>query len=119
MLSKDDISNGTNFILRLLDKSGAPVHWVQTLSGATALHWYDIYRRSDDEALRTEGGEVFRTRVAESEAEHTRRSGRCIVIHTPSVKAEEIDAPSQLTKPLQPGWESEGGSLAPPAPGRG
>jgi hypothetical protein len=113
MLSKDDLSNGTTFILKLTDAAGAPVQWVACLRGEIALHWYEVYRRSDWTALRAQGGEVFRDRVSEVEAERIRKSGRCIVIHTPQVKAEEIDSPYPRTKPLQPGWENEGGSLAP------
>ena len=100
MLSKDEISKGINFILRLSNEAGTALHWVEMLSGETAVHWYEIYRSSDYQALRTEGAHVFRHRVGEAEAEHVRRSCRCIVIHTASVKAEEIDPPSGHAMPL-------------------
>jgi hypothetical protein len=76
-----------------------------------AAYWYAVYRRSDWAALRAHGAEVFLNRVTEAEAERVRRSGRCIVIDTPDVKAEEIDSPTPRASPLQPGWENEGGSL--------
>jgi hypothetical protein len=59
-----------------------------------AAYWYAVYRRSDWAALRAHGAEVFLNRVTEAEAERVRRSGRCIVIDTPDVKAEEIDSPT-------------------------
>ena len=114
MLSKDDLSNGATFILKLTDAAGAPVQWVVSLRGGIAAYWYAVYRRSDWATLRAHGSEVFHDRVGEAEAERVRRSGRCIVIHTPEVKAEEIDSPKPGKKPLQPGWENEGGSLAAP-----
>jgi hypothetical protein len=113
MLSKDDKSNGTTFILKLLDTARAPVQWVASLRGDTAVYWYEVYRRSDWAALRAQGGDVFHDRVTEAQAEHVRRSGRCIVIHTPEVKAEEIVPRKPAPKPLQPDWENDGGSLAP------
>ena len=113
MLSKDELANGTTFILKLTDAAGAPAQWVASLRGKMAIKWYEIYQRSDWEALRARGSQVFHHRVTEAEAERVRNSGRCIVIHTPEVKAEEIEAPSEQNKPLQPGWENDGGSLAP------
>jgi hypothetical protein len=113
MLSKNDKSNGTTFILKLLDAARAPVQWVASLRGDIAVYWYEVYRRSDWAALRAHGGDVFHDRVTEAQAEHVRKSGRCIVIHTPEVKAEEIALPKPATKPLQPDWENDGGSLAP------
>ena len=112
MLSKDDLSNGARFILKLTDANGVPAQWVATLRGGIAAYWYAVYRRSDWAALRAHGAEVFHERVTEAEAERVRRSGRCVVIHTSAVKAEEITAPIQRTKPLQPDWEDDGGSLA-------
>ena len=116
MLSKDDLSNGVTFILKLSDAAGSPVQWVQTLRGETAIQWYEIFRRSDWETLRATGTAVFVTRVSEADAEKVRNTARCIVIHTQSVKAEEIDKTLQHPKPLQPGWENEGGTLAEVAP---
>ena len=113
MLSKDDLSNGATFILKLTDANGVPAQWVATLRGGIAAYWYAIYRRSDWAALRAHGAEVFHERVTEAQAERVRRSGRCVVIHTSAVKAEEIAPPTQRAKPLQPDWENDGGSLAP------
>ncbi|HEX8522044.1 MAG TPA: hypothetical protein VF669_07295 [Tepidisphaeraceae bacterium] len=113
MLSKDELSNGMTFILKLTDAAGAPVQWIASLRGDTAVYWFEVYRRADWAALRSHGGEVFHDRVTEAHAEHVRKSARCIVIHTPEVKAEEVSPPNPLTKPLQPNWENDGGSLAP------
>jgi hypothetical protein len=115
MLSKDQLSNGATFILKLTDTDGVPAQWVATLHGDIAAHWYLVYQTSDWAALRARGAEVFHDHVTEAEAERIRRSGRCVVIHTTAVKAEEIDAPPQRAKPLQPGWENEGGSVPPTA----
>ena len=112
MLSKDELSNGVTFILKLSDAAGESAQWVATLQGDLAAYWYEAYRRSDWAALRAHGGEVFRDRVTDVEAERVCKSGRCVVIHTPLVKAEDIVATPQRVKPLQPGWENDGGSLA-------
>jgi len=114
MLSSDELSNGMTFILKLLDANGARAQWVQSLRGPIAARWYDVYRNSDWDVLRAHGREVFCDRVTEIQAERIRRSGRCIVIHTSEVKAEEISAPASVT-PRQPGWENEGGSFDPAA----
>ncbi len=110
MLSKDDLNNGVTFILKLSDAHGEAVQWVQSLRGDAAARWYEIYWRSDWEALRAHGAEVFQNRVTADQAEHVRRAARCIVIHTAAVKAEEI-GPPQDARPLEPGWEDDGGSL--------
>ena len=54
MLSKDEINDGMTFILKLWDDTGAPAQWLEKLQGATAMRWYDIYRRSDWNAVRSE-----------------------------------------------------------------
>jgi hypothetical protein len=90
MLSTDELANGMTFILKLQDSAGTPIQWVQTLRGAIAKRWYDIYRRSDWVALRTEAASVFLNCVTEVEAEHKRKSGRCVVIKTQAVKANEL-----------------------------
>jgi hypothetical protein len=113
MLSRDDLSDGTTFILKLRDAAGAPAQWVTSLRGDIALYWYEVYRRSDWAALRAHGREVFQDRVTEAHAERVRRFARCIVIHTSDVKAEEVDPPHPAGRPLQPGWENDGGTLAP------
>ena len=116
MLSKYDLKNGTTFVLKLSDAASLPALWVERLCGDVATYWYEVYRKSDWEALRTRGAQVFRHRVTEAEAEGVRRSERCVLIQTPAVKAEELDPPPKRPKPLQPGWENEGGSLAPIVP---
>ena len=85
MLSTDELTNGMPFILKLWDAAGAPSYWVQTLRQATALHWYDIYRRSDWAALLSEGRDVFEHRVTEEEAQRVRTSSRCVFIQTSAV----------------------------------
>jgi hypothetical protein len=99
--------------LNLTDAAGSTVQWFASLRCGSAAYWYAVYRRSYWAALLAHGAEVFHDRVNEAEAERVRKSGRCIVIHTPEVKAEEIDSSITRTKPLQPSWENDGGSLAP------
>ena len=62
MLSNDELNNGTSFTLKLWDAAGVATEWCETLSGDVARRWYDIYRRSDWEALRREGPAMFRHR---------------------------------------------------------
>jgi hypothetical protein len=111
MLSKDDLGDGINFILKLSDATGTPAQWTERFYGDIASRWYDIYCRSDWEALRAHGAEVFHNRVTEAEAERVRKSAHCIVIHTLEVKAEQIDPHPRLPEPIQPRQENEGGSL--------
>ena len=114
MLSEDDLHKGVPFILKLPNASRQTSFWAQTLRGDEARHWFDIYQRSDWKMLRAEGGCVFRNRVSEKKAQQLRTSGRCIVIHTMGVMAEEIKPPPPGARPKrEPGWENEGGSLAP------
>lgn len=112
MLSKDDLSNGVRFILRLDDANGAAAQWVATLQGDIAAYWYAVYRNSDWAALRAGGAKVFVDRVTGVQAEHFRKLGRCVVIHTSAVKAEEITSSVPRATPRQPEWENDGGSLA-------
>ena len=94
MLSKDEIANGSTFILKLWDAEGKPTQWVQTLSGDVARHWFNIYLTSDWEALRLEAAGTFAHPVSEVEAEaaRTRRGQRCVFIHTRSVAPAELAA---------------------------
>ena len=93
MLSKDEINDGMTFILKLWDDTGAPAQWLETLQGATAMRWYDIYRRSDWNAVRSEASAVFNHPVTEAQAEGVRSSRhRCIYIRTIEVKANELVA---------------------------
>ena len=62
MLSNDELINGIPFILKLWDAAGVATEWCETLSGDLAWRWYDIYRRSDWDALRREAPGVFRHR---------------------------------------------------------
>jgi hypothetical protein len=91
MLSKDEIKDGMTFILKLWDTGGAPVQWIETLRGDTAIRWHDIYQRSDWNALRNEAGGVFNHAVSEVQAEGVRNSRqRCIYIQTHDVKANQL-----------------------------
>jgi hypothetical protein len=92
MLSVDELSKGINFILKLRDATGAPFQWVETLRGAIAKRWYDIYQRSDWSALRMEAADVFRNRVSEEQAESIRKSSRCIVIKTQALTVNDLVA---------------------------
>ena len=96
MLSKDELSNGRVFILKLRDAAGVPSQWMETLRGETARRWYTIYRSSDWAALRHEAAEIFRHAVSEDEAERTRASSRCVFIRPAAVNTEEIDRSTAL-----------------------
>ena len=97
MLSPDELKDGMTFILKL-DATATPagrtretVQWVETLRGDTARRWYDIYRRSDWDALRAEAGDVFHRRVDDAELQHLRKQRRrCVFIHTGAVTADEL-----------------------------
>ena len=94
MLSNDEIKYGMAFILKLSAVDGVPVQWVELLRAESALHWYDIYRRSDWNALRLEASGTFTHAVSEAEAETVRSSRhRCIYIHTDKVKTTELAQP--------------------------
>lgn len=93
MLSKDEISDGMTFILKLWDAGGVASTWIETLRGDTAKHWFDIYRRSDWVALRNEARDVFHRHVSEPEAEAVRTSrNRCIYIQTHDVISDSLAA---------------------------
>jgi hypothetical protein len=116
MLSRDELSNGILFILKLPYGPGQFAYWVQTLRGEEARRWYEIYRRSDWEALRAQAAQVFVKRVSEVDANRARRRVRCVVIHCDAVSADQLKGSPQMPAPRQPGWENEGGSLSVPAP---
>jgi len=91
MLSKDEISEGMTFILKLWDADGVARCWIETLRGDIAKRWFDIYRSSNWEALRMEARDVFHRGVSDVEAEAVRTSRhRCIYIQTHSVNSNEL-----------------------------
>ena len=96
MLSIDELANGETFILELKDANGVPIQWMQTLRGAIAQRWYDIYEKSDWAALRLEAASVFLNRVTEAEVERSCKSRRCFVIKTDAVKENELVRPPEL-----------------------
>jgi hypothetical protein len=90
MLSKDEVIDGRTFIMKLPDAAGGQVQWTRTLRGDEARHWFDIYRRSDWQALRDEAADVFGKPVTAEEADRTRRSRRCVVIQTLLVESGQL-----------------------------
>jgi hypothetical protein len=93
MLSCDELSDGSIFILKLWDAGGASSHWVETLRDDLARRWYDIYRRCDWEALRTEAPAVFLNPTTEGEVARIQKTHkRLVFIHTLDVKSDEVGA---------------------------
>lgn len=93
MLSPDELSDGTIFILKLWDAGGAASHWVETLRDDAARRWYGIFRRGDWEALRAEAGGAFRHPASQNEVDRVRKAHkRLVFIHTTEVKADEVGA---------------------------
>ena len=91
MLSKDELDRGLSFILKLQGSDGSPVQWVETLRGESAVHWFEIYRTSNWDALRAEAAGVFHHRMTEAETETAlTTTGRCIVIKTDAVTADQL-----------------------------
>jgi len=95
MLSIDEVANGETFILKLKDANGTPIQWMQTLRGAVAQRWNEIYEKSDWAALRLEAASVFLNRVTDAEAERNLQSRRCFVIETDAVKENELVHPRE------------------------
>jgi len=95
MLSTDELANGETFILKLKDANGTPIQWMQTLRGAIAQRWYEIYEKSDWVALRLEAASVFLNRVTDAEAERSCKARRCFVIKTDAVKENELVRPRE------------------------
>jgi hypothetical protein len=85
MLSKDELSDGRIFILKLSDTAGVSSHWVQRLRGDVARRWYDIYRSSDWPTLRREAADVFRNPITQDDSRRISRKNRCVIIQTPAV----------------------------------
>jgi hypothetical protein len=98
MLSIDELADGKPFLLELKDASGIPIQWQQTLRGAVAKRWYEIYQNSDWAALRLEAASVFLNRVSGAQAEHSVKSGLCVVIKTDAVKENELARPPEGIK---------------------
>jgi hypothetical protein len=94
ILTDEEVRGGKTFVLKLWDAVGVPTLWVETLRGEAARRWYDIYRRSDWDAVRAEAGAVFHHRVSEGAAHAALASGRCSYIHTLMVETGELSAPA-------------------------
>jgi hypothetical protein len=91
MLSTDELRDGMPFILQLRNAAGVGFQWIEVLRGDLAAHWLEIYRSSDWESLRNEAAGVFRHAVTETEMDEALKTqGRCISIHTPLVKMEDL-----------------------------
>ena len=91
MLSSDEQTDGTIFILKLWDVGGGPSYWVETLRNDAARRWYDIYRRSDWAALRSEAPDVFVHPASDSEVTRVRKThNRLVFIHTTELTADEM-----------------------------
>ena len=91
MLSNDEIDGGATFILKLWDGEGKSSQWVETLRGATARRWYDIYRSGDWNALRAEAAGVFRNGITEQRLDELLKlRARRVYIHTLAVRSHEL-----------------------------
>ena len=96
-LTDEEVRRGKTFVLKLWDAVGVPTQWIETLRGEAARRWYDIYRRSDWDAVRAEAAAVFRQRVSGGAAHAALASGRCIFIHTLLVETGELSAVAAAT----------------------
>jgi len=92
MLSNDELAQGIHFVLKLPDGAGASVYWLQKLRGDAARHWFEIYRRSDWEALAAEAVGVFGAPSSTEVVERTVRSLRCVVIQPHSLTVGDLAA---------------------------
>jgi hypothetical protein len=91
MISNDELHDGMAFVLQLRDSASVTSQWMETLQGDIARRWYDIYRTSDWDALRMEAAGVFRNPVTDAQMhDFLKTEPRCIFIHTPLVKVEEL-----------------------------
>jgi hypothetical protein len=91
MLSDDELKDGMPFLLQLQDSAGVPSQWMETFRGDLARRWYEIYRTSDWQALRAEALGAFQHSVTEAAMDKfLEPQTRCIFIHTPLVKVEEL-----------------------------
>jgi hypothetical protein len=92
MLSTDELTNGTTFILKLPDLNGKAIYWMQKLKGDVARHWYNIYRQSDWQALCNEAADVFMAPVPQADAERTQKLHRCVVIQPHTMTSNDLMA---------------------------
>ena len=92
MLSPDELTDGTTFILKLPDLNGNVIYWMQKLKGDVARHWYNIYRQSDWQALREQAADVFIVPVPQADAERTQKHQRCVVIQPHTMNSTDLMA---------------------------
>ena len=90
MLSPDELTYGTTFILKLPDLNGNAIYWMQKLKGDVARHWYNIYRYSGWQALREEAADVFIAPVPQADAERTQKHQRCVVIQPHTMNSTDL-----------------------------
>jgi hypothetical protein len=91
MISDDELHDGMPFVLQLRNCANVASQWMETLRGDIARRWYDIYRTSDWNALRTEAAGVFHNPVTDAQMhDFLKTEPRCIFIHTLLVKVEEL-----------------------------
>jgi hypothetical protein len=91
MLSKDELAEGVNFVLKPHGEGGAPVCWMEKLRGVVARHWFEICRRSDWAPLIAEASGVFRSPVSTDLAERTFRKLRCVVIQPQRLTSADLN----------------------------
>jgi hypothetical protein len=91
MLNSDELHDGVKFVLQLRNSADISSQWMETLRGDVASRWYAIYATSDWTALRNEAAGVFRNSITETQMREFLEHGpRCVFIHTPPVKVEEL-----------------------------
>ena len=112
MLSNDELKDGIPFILKLADADGTARQWIESLSGPAAEHWYNIYRNSDWDALRKERADVFCHAATQDEAEHVRRSRRCVVIKLDDVAEAHAGKQSSTAQQSRCGDSGSGDTSA-------
>jgi hypothetical protein len=70
---------------------------MERLKGDVARHWYDIYRKSDWQALREEATNAFGAPVPPADAARRQKSQRCVVIQPHTITANDL-TPGQQSK---------------------
>jgi len=91
MLSKDELTDGINFVLKHPGGAGAPVYWMEKLRGDVARHWFESFRRSDWAALLAEASGVFLSPVSTELADRTFRKLRCVVIQPQRLTSADLN----------------------------